>query len=130
MTLYVVRHGHAPNGRLSTRGREQAQRVADLLGGAGIERIVSSHYPRCLHTIEPLGAALALDVETHDALAEDADVDDTWAYLNDLAGTVAVCSHGNLLGPVLERAVDGGALVESSWQTVETGSVWRVELSR
>ena len=127
MRIYVIRHGHAPNGRLSALGREQAARVATELAGAGIERVACSQYPRCLHTIEPLARTLGLDVEVEDALAEDAGLEAMWAYLESLTGTVAVCSHANLLGPVIDRVVHQGAEVDATAMTCETGSVWRLD---
>lgn len=114
MRLYVVRHGHAGSRRrwdgpdhrrpLSTKGHRQAAAIADMLASAGVGRLVSSPYRRCVQTLEPLGARLDLPVEHDPRLAEGAEGDDAL----DLAGELrdgyeaaAVCSHGDVIPEML-----------------------------
>jgi 8-oxo-dGTP diphosphatase len=129
MTLYVIRHakaGNAPDEErpLNDAGRRQAERIADLLGDAGVERILTSRYARCVETVAPLAERVGVEVERHDALAEESDVEAAWALLESVAGTDAVlCSHGNILGPVLDRVLRRGAEVDGEW-TLRKGSIW------
>jgi len=129
MTLYVIRHakaGQAPDEErpLNEAGERQAERIAELLGDVGVERVLTSRYTRCVQTITPLAARLGLEPERHDDLAEESDVDTAWALLESLAGTDTVlCSHGNLISPMLDRVLRRGAEIEGEW-TCRKGSIW------
>lgn len=137
MALYVVRHANAgprasrdPDERrpLNEQGWRQAERIADLLAPAGVERILSSRYLRCVQTVEPLAARLGLTIEEHPALAEEAGLEQAWDLLQALAGTTAVvCSHGNILSPILDRVHRRGAEIEAAEWSCHKGSVWRLE---
>ena len=66
-TFYLVRHAHADwtpdeNRPLSTRGREDAGRVADILEPYPIGAIYASPYRRARQTIGPLASRLGLPV--------------------------------------------------------------------
>lgn len=129
MALHVVRHadaGHGPGDdrELNDLGRAQAGRIADLLVAAGVGRILTSRYPRCLQTVTPLADRLGLAVEIHDDLAEEADPQDAWTLLASLAGEEAVvCSHGNIISPVLDRVLRRGAEIQGEW-SCRKGSIW------
>lgn len=73
-TIYLIRHarasGQEPQAELTAEGAVQAERLAELLAGRGIERIVSSPYLRALNTIAPFAAAAGLPVEEDARLAE------------------------------------------------------------
>jgi 2,3-bisphosphoglycerate-dependent phosphoglycerate mutase len=77
-TLYLVRHAqsHPTNARdepewpLSELGTTQAALLPPLLEPLGIERIVSSPYVRCLHTIGPFARTFSLDIDVHEGLRE------------------------------------------------------------
>lgn len=139
MRLHLVRHAKAGDRSewdgpdelrpLSRRGAGQADALADLLGDRPVKRILSSRYRRCTETVQPLAARFGLDIETHPALAEEADIASTWALLEELAGTEAVlCTHGNLVGPVLDRLHRRGVeLVTERW-TCKKASVWTIEV--
>jgi phosphohistidine phosphatase SixA len=132
MTLYVIRHAHAgqapDEGRsLDEAGQRQAERIVELLADTGIERILTSRYTRCVQTVTPLATQLGLDLEHHAALAEESDTDAAWAVLESLAGTNAVvCSHGNIISPVLDRVLRRGAEIEGEW-SCRKGSIWCLE---
>lgn len=76
--LILVRHGEPDDGNpldpgdppLTGEGALQARRVAELLAGDGIDRIVSSPQRRARLTAEPLAALIDLPVEIVDGLAE------------------------------------------------------------
>ncbi len=132
MTVYLIRHakaGHAPDETrsLDDAGRAQAERIAELLGDAGVERILTSRYARCAQTVEPLAVRLGIEAEHHQDLAEEADREAAWVLLESLAGTTAVvCSHGNILGPALDRVLRRGADVQGEW-SLRKGSIWCLE---
>jgi broad specificity phosphatase PhoE len=73
--LYLVRHAHSVYGpdemrELSPSGHEAAGRVADLLAGRGMSRIVSSPYTRAIQTVRPLAERLGLSIEIDANLRE------------------------------------------------------------
>ena len=135
--LYVFRHAdagprtsHEPDERrpLNDSGRKQAARIADLLAPVGVERILTSRYLRCVETVEPLAARIGVAVEEHPALAEEAGLEEAWDLLESLAGaTAVVCSHGNILSPILDRVHRRGAAIEAEEWSCHKGSVWRLE---
>jgi 2,3-bisphosphoglycerate-dependent phosphoglycerate mutase len=74
-TFYLVRHAHADwtpdeNRPLSARGREDAERVADILASYPIRAIYASPYRRACQTIEPLASRLGLPVRLEPDLRE------------------------------------------------------------
>ena len=131
--LHLVRHcdaGHAPDEErsLTATGRSQAARVADELAATPVTRILTSRYQRCVETVTPLAERLGLRVETHPDLCEEANVEDTWALVESLAGSdTVICSHGNLLGPVLDRVLRRGAEIQAAEWSCHKGSIWRLE---
>jgi 2,3-bisphosphoglycerate-dependent phosphoglycerate mutase len=73
--LYLVRHAHSAYSPdemrdLSPAGHADARRVADLLEGAGISRIVSSPYTRARRTVQPLADRLGLAIQIEADLRE------------------------------------------------------------
>jgi phosphohistidine phosphatase SixA len=137
MALYLVRHANAgtrshdgPDEErpLTDDGRQQAARIGELLAANGIERILTSRYTRCVETVLPLAERAGVGIEVHESLAEEADIEQAWALLEQLAGTNAVlCSHGNILSPLLDRVHRRGADVEAEEWSCHKGSIWRLE---
>jgi 2,3-bisphosphoglycerate-dependent phosphoglycerate mutase len=74
MSILLVRHcqamGQEPDAPLTLEGHAQAERLAELLVGAGIRRIVSSPFTRARDSIRPLASRLGLAIETDERLAE------------------------------------------------------------
>src|SRR4051812_23635760 len=109
MAIYLVRHAKAGSRRaegsdeerpLSDNGHRQADVIAELLATCEVDRILTSRYVRCVETVAPISLRSGVKVEVHEALAEEASVDDAWDLLEELAATNAVlCSHGNILSP-------------------------------
>jgi 8-oxo-dGTP diphosphatase len=132
MTLYVIRHakaGSAPDEErpLNDAGQRQAERIAELLADAGVRRVLTSRYTRCVQTVAPLARRLGLELEHHNALAEEAEVEGAWQLLESLAGTETVlCSHGNIISPLLDRVMRRGAAIEGEW-SCKKGSIWCLE---
>ena len=136
MTLYLVRHADAgqrdpysPNDHqraLSEEGWRQAQRIADRLGGRGVTRVLSSPYPRCIQTVEPLAHRLGVEVESYGILAEGADPHRTLALMMALTGTEAVlCSHGDVIPDVL-RLLEMSGMIINGRRGNAKGSVWTI----
>ena len=137
MTTYLVRHGSAghrdqgdpaDDGRiLDEPGKVQAEKLADWLRHLPITRIVSSPFPRCVQTVEPLGAALGLTVETRGELAESTPIEQSWPLLEELAWTTAVvCSHGDVIPDLIRRAQLRGLHIPGK-SGCSKGSVWTLE---
>ena len=116
--LYIVRHAHAGSrgaGRadhvrhLSDRGDRQAKALRDDLVGAGITRLVSSPFTRCVETLVPLGLTLGITVETDRRLAEAQGSAGALALADELQHETAVlCSHGDVIPDLLEALVHQG----------------------
>jgi 8-oxo-dGTP diphosphatase len=79
---------------LDEKGRRQAAKLAVELGTDDVRRVVSSPYVRCVQTVEPLAAALGLEVELDDRLAEGGG-SSAQALLEE-DGVVA-CTHGDVI---------------------------------
>jgi 8-oxo-dGTP diphosphatase len=115
---------------LSKKGKKQAEAIAAALAGAGIERIVSSPFRRCIQTVEPLARVTKANVEKSRALAEEADVDAAFSLLESLIGANAVlCSHGDVIPALVNRLVTAGLTLESPFYCAK-GSIWEVEVDR
>lgn len=135
MTVLLIRHaeaglrggGDGPDEMrpLSAEGWRQAEAFAELFGGARIDRVLSSWYPRCRQTLEPLAASRGLPVEDHPALAEGADPEDALSLMESLEHA-ALCSHGDVIGGVITRLADDGVPLEGGlrWKKAST---WALE---
>jgi len=142
MAIHLVRHADAGNRPrwdeddelrpLDDRGLGQAERIASLLAPTGVSRVISSRYLRCVQTVEPLAKELGVDVEHEPALAEEADLASAWALVESFVASdedVVLCSHGNILSPILDRLHRRGIdLVGDEW-TCNKGSVWSIEVA-
>lgn len=62
--------GRLPGQPLDEHGREQAAEIPDRLSGLTVSRIIASPLERCQQTVAPLAQALAVTVETDEAIAE------------------------------------------------------------
>ncbi len=122
-------HGPDPERPLVPAGRAQAEALAGELAPLRPKRILSSPLIRCIETVQPLADALGVVVEPHPALAEGADPDATWALLEALAGDeeAVLCSHGDVIPPLLDRLVRRGLPVQGAGRGVTKGSVWTIE---
>ena len=140
MAVHLLRHakaGHrhewAQPDELRPRtpaGMQQALALRESLAALPVKRILSSRYLRCVQTVAPLAERLGLEVELHPALAEEADVADTWDLLEELAGTgtdAVLCTHGNVTPPVIDRLVRRGGRIIDHDPGNKKGSVWTLE---
>lgn len=138
MAIHVVRHADAgrradwdgPDDErpLSRRGRGQADDIASELTLAAPARILSSPLVRCVETVQPLADALGIAVQLHPGLAEGAPLGETLSLMAEVASeTVVVCSHGDVIPPLLRHLADRGARVQGSDPEVAKGSIWVVQ---
>ena len=76
--LYLIRHAqshptpkrHHSEWLLSSIGRQQAQRLSDLLIPLGIAKLFSSPFTRCLETVDPFSQKAGIDITVDDDLRE------------------------------------------------------------
>jgi broad specificity phosphatase PhoE len=136
MEAFVVRHAKAGSRRrfdgddalrpLSRNGRPQAEGIAELLVHRGIARVVTSPYVRCVQTVEPLAAALGLQVEIDEELGEG----HLWAHALELverAGRpVVLCSHGDVIGDLVHQLAARGVPLDDD--RIEKGSTWALQV--
>ena len=87
---------------LDEKGRRQAEKIAGALGAEDVRRVVSSPYVRCVQTVEPLAAALGLEVELDDRLAEGGG--SSAQPLLEEDGVVA-CTHGDVIHDLAGRGL-------------------------
>lgn len=141
MAIHLVRHAaagsptdwHQPDDLrpLTNGGLVGAATIADALLPHDVSRILSSRYVRCVQTVQPLADKLGLEVEHHPALAEEAAVEATWALFEEVAAArdeVVLCSHGNVIPPLLDRLRRRGIeLLADEW-SCHKGSIWTIEL--
>lgn len=116
---------------LTGEGRLQSQAVAARLADAGVDRILTSRYVRCVQTVEPLAALVPLPIEVHPLLAEGADAAALGDLVAGMAGHDAVmCSHGDMIPAVLEHLSNRGVELRSPTGRFDCrkGSVWTVEI--
>jgi phosphohistidine phosphatase SixA len=93
---------------LDERGRRQAAELVEMLRPYGLRRVVSSPYTRCIETVEPLAAALGVQVESDDRLEEGAAAGADELLEED---GVLACTHGDVVFDVLGHALKKGAAV-------------------
>jgi 8-oxo-(d)GTP phosphatase len=120
--LLVIRHATAGDSDewadddarrpLDERGQRQAAGLVAQLAPFELERIVSSPFDRCTQTVEPLAAALGLDVEVSEELAEGAGDERVRSLLVELRErATAVCGHGPELFPLFGKTKKGATVV-------------------
>lgn len=109
---------------LSTRGREEAEAIADQLGDEPLTRVISSPMLRCQQTAEPLAVARGLPVEVDERLAPGEDVARALELLSTLGeAPVMLCSHGNLISSLL-GALELGDDGNKGRVFCKRGSIW------
>jgi 8-oxo-dGTP diphosphatase len=96
---------------LDERGRRQAEELVELLAPYELDRIVSSPYDRCVQTVEPLAAALGLEIELNESLAEERQEAGGAQLVRSLAGDTAVSCHGGLSEVLCRLHLKKGAVL-------------------
>lgn len=111
---------------LSASGKAQAKSLAWFLRFQVEGDLVSSPYERCVATLQPLAKKVGRKVERHDALAEGASPKKTVALLESLPAGSVLSTHGDVIPPALDRAVQRGLDLKSPFDC-KKGSVWMIE---
>jgi 8-oxo-dGTP diphosphatase len=93
-------------------------------------RLVSSPYVRCVDTLEPLAAAIDLEVETNDALAEGSVEDAVRLVRGSVSEAAVLCSHGDVIPAVLEQLVREDGMDIGPNPRNEKASVWVLRTKR
>ena len=138
MTLYLIRHAKAGDRlndhaadrdrSLSKTGRAQAVQIAEILRTAGISRIISSPFKRCVETVSPLAEKLGLRVEPSETLAEETSLAALSTLIESLGSTqenAALCSHGNVIPAVLRLL----GVYSHDTMLCQKGSIYTVDLA-
>jgi len=134
--LYLFRHttagersrwkGRDEDRSLTKKGWREADAIASSLADAGIERILSSPYERCVQSVKPLAKLIKAPVEISPLLAEEPDIDAAYALIDGLIGTNAVvCSHGDVIPAIINRMMWAGLTLDSRFYCSK-GSIWVV----
>ena len=116
MTSVLLRHASAGHRHdfehddhlrpLDARGWRHSDDLVELLRPLGVRRILTSHYVRCVQTVEPLAAALGVQLEEDVRLAEGAG--GAAAVLLREDGVVC-CTHGDIVEALVGRELKKGA---------------------
>lgn len=147
MTLLIVRHVEAdPRSSwsgpdvlrpLSTKGRRQASGLVHVLGDQfPMARLVTSPSLRCIETLSPLAATLALGIEVSEALAEGVDpaaaidLARTGADIPTSDGALVLCSHGDLIPEILDALRSADEVDLGPNPRCQKGSTWVLEGKR
>ena len=100
MRLIVVRHAHAASGDpdelrpLSTRGREQAQALAEQLAAeVGPALVLSSPLLRARETASAIARAAGTELRVDERLSPGAELNDLLAAVKGLDGPVVTVGH-------------------------------------
>ena len=136
MDVFVVRHAKAGSRRkwdgddtlrpLSRNGRPEAEGLVALLGASGITRVLTSPYTRCVQTVEPLAAALGLEVEIEDGLTEGADWTRALKLAERASAPIVLCSHGDVIGDLMHHLSKRGVPLDDD--RIEKGSTWVLQV--
>jgi 8-oxo-dGTP diphosphatase len=134
--VFLIRHGEAGERSewrgadrdrpLTPEGRAQAERLADQLARQPLDRILTSGYVRCVETMAPLAARRGLSVEEVGWLEEGANPAEALAALL-AGGSVAACSHGDVVSGILFELADRSVALGSS-PRMQKGSTWVLEV--
>lgn len=142
MDLYLIRHGAAGDRNndhdddllrpLTRKGVRQAAALAESLSRLQPQLVLSSPYMRCVQTVEPLAQRVALEIDTHPALAEGAGadiIDLAYHLVNRPAPSrpVIVCSHGDVIPDLLDAIVRRDVVDLGSMPRCQKASIWRLK---
>lgn len=141
MQILLVRHTHAGvrgtwpgndlDRELSRKGRRQAEALVGQLADRSIVAVHSSRATRCLDSVGPLADKLGLAVQEAPALLEGTRPAEALGWLEALdAGddeAVVACSHGDVIGGVLERLEGRGTPLEGGLRWPKAGT-WELDV--
>ena len=141
MPLFLVRHAKAGKRSkwledsandddrkrpLDNKGIAQAVALADRLADFAPPQLLSSPYTRCIQTLEPLGATLAISVTVDERLAEDNPFEPILELLESCPDNTVLCSHGDMI-PMVVDALARRGMVVTGMRDSRKASVWVLE---
>lgn len=139
MRILLIRHAHAGvrgtwpgddlERELSERGQAEATAITKQWAGDPITAIHSSRAVRCVETVRPLADQLGFEVQEQPQLLEGAAPSETLAWLEarDDDQTIVACSHGDVIGGIIQRLDARGTPLEGAVQWPK-GSTWELEV--
>jgi 8-oxo-dGTP diphosphatase len=141
MPLFLVRHAKAGKRSkwledpandddrtrpLDEKGILQAEALADRLADFAPTLLLSSPFKRCVQTLEPLGAKLAITVKADEHLAEDNSFEPILELLETCPDNSVLCSHGDMI-PMVVDALERRGMVVTGMRDSRKASVWVLE---
>ena len=111
---------------LDNKGMLQAVALADRLSDFAPPQLVSSPYIRCMQTLEPLGATLAISVIADERLAENNPFEPILELLEGCPDNSVLCSHGDMI-PMVVEALERRGMVVTGMRDSRKASVWVLE---
>ena len=141
MPLFLVRHAKAGKRikwledpaniddlkrPLDNKGMLQAVALADRLSDFAPPQLLSSPYIRCMQTLEPLGATLAISVIADERLAENNPFEPILELLEGCPDNSVLCSHGDMI-PMVVEALERRGMVVTGMRDSRKASVWVLE---
>jgi 8-oxo-dGTP diphosphatase len=133
--VFLVRHAKAGSREkwadpdelrpLTKPGRRQAEALVAELAREPVAALVSSRYLRCVQTLEPLGEALGLPVQEHDALAEGSPAEAALELVRSVAalGPAVLSTHGDVQEAAVHSLAAEGVPLAGPLE-FEKGSTW------
>ena len=118
---------------LDEAGVRQAQVLAEeLTREEPIQRVVSSPPLRCVQSVQPIASRMGLPLERADRLRSEADPDEVAELILGLEDGTVLCTHGELMRPLLQRWRDEGVEIEADRDEDEwllgKGTAWTLEV--
>jgi 8-oxo-dGTP pyrophosphatase MutT (NUDIX family)/phosphohistidine phosphatase SixA len=115
---------------VDSKGLQQSQALARLLGAYGLRRILSADFVRCVQTVEPLSRALGIPVEMEPLLSEigypghEKRLLARLRSLEERGGAVVACSQGDVIPDLLHRLASEDRVPLNDDFVARKGSVW------
>jgi 8-oxo-dGTP diphosphatase len=141
MAIFLVRHADAGDRAawdgddslrpLTVQGIDQAADLAERLSRYRPRRLLSSPHVRCFETLEPLAAALGLEIEEGPDLAEGQTREAVQLFrvlLGTSGGDVVLCSHGDVVDALLSALAAEYRLDLGPAPRAEKGSTWHISV--
>ena len=116
---------------LDANGLEQAVALADALAGGRQGRLLASPTRRCLDTLVPLASQWSAPIEPEPALAADVPADRVLTLVASSAEGDVLCSHGEVMGSLLERFRSDGVDIPADPgddALLLKGTVWELDV--
>jgi 8-oxo-dGTP diphosphatase len=138
--VHLVRHAVAGSRKcsdgddrdrpLTEPGRKQAAAISKLLMKTPLTHAYTSTHARCEQTLQPLGRALGIEIETEPSLIEAVPPEHLVNRMRTIKGrAVAMSSHGDVISGVVGMLMADGVDLDGGLQW-EKGSIWHFDLRK